>query len=95
MAPLGLIRSVESLEYAILAADGCILFGLGVVLVLLLSALGAGGDPADRGAVTLRTSGVGAFIGTALFTFEGLPLILPIRNEMARPERCWPRWLGA
>jgi len=88
MAPLGLLRSVEQLEYPILLADAFILFGLGTVLWLLVDELEAHGPSPSASAASL--GGLGPFLGTALFTFEGLPLVLPIRNEMAQPELFWP-----
>ena len=76
------------LRYPILVADGCIVLGLGVVLYYLIAGLLDDGPSAS--AVPTTWSGLGPFLGTALFTFEGLPLILPIRNAMAEPDRFWP-----
>eukprot|EP00965_Chrysotila_dentata_P132350 4376576-Pleurochrysis_carterae.AAC.1 len=41
-------------------------------------------------AVAFDLSSCGIFMGTAIFTFEGLPLVLPIRNAMQKRERFWP-----
>uniref|UniRef100_A0A7S4BHV5 Amino acid transporter transmembrane domain-containing protein n=1 Tax=Chrysotila carterae TaxID=13221 RepID=A0A7S4BHV5_CHRCT len=88
MAPLGLLRSVAQLETPMLLADAGIFAGLAVVLYTLMHTLSTVG--AAPTAVAFDLSSCGIFMGTAIFTFEGLPLVLPIRNAMQKRERFWP-----
>lgn len=102
MVPLGLVRSVERLELAIFVANLGLLFGITTVVGLLVAgpllsavredaaeAAASGGGHAfeERGVVSTDWAGAAVFLGTALYTFEGVGLVLPIRNAMAQPER--------
>ncbi|CAG8546328.1 7870_t:CDS:2 [Ambispora gerdemannii] len=82
--PLSMIRKIHRLSFTALIADAFILFGL---LYLYYYDL-----------LVLTTSGVGdiklfnpqdfaLFIGTAVFTFEGIGLIIPITESMKDPEK--------
>mmetsp|Transcript_99091 Transcript_99091/g.212282 ORF Transcript_99091/g.212282 Transcript_99091/m.212282 type:complete len:544 (+) Transcript_99091:180-1811(+) len=83
LAPLCLIKNVDSLGYANLAADLCIMFGIIVMFVY-------SGLTIHQGGVShvskFESSSWGIFLGTAIFSFEGLPLVLPIRSAMAKPQ---------
>mmetsp|Transcript_95992 Transcript_95992/g.291589 ORF Transcript_95992/g.291589 Transcript_95992/m.291589 type:complete len:500 (+) Transcript_95992:88-1587(+) len=94
VAPLCLIRDVEHLAYPNLVADVLIMFGLGVVLVTS-AVLICSSAPAFEPTVPFKSDTCGIFIGTAIFTFEGLPMMLPIQSSMREPERFLPlfKWL--
>eukprot|EP00927_Polykrikos_kofoidii_P079966 TRINITY_DN7681_c0_g1_i1.p1 TRINITY_DN7681_c0_g1~~TRINITY_DN7681_c0_g1_i1.p1 ORF type:complete len:501 (-),score=73.49 TRINITY_DN7681_c0_g1_i1:58-1560(-) len=83
--PLSWIRSLERLEYAIIGADVLIVFGLGTVLWFACQNLLAQGP--DPEIVSFKPATCGLFMGTAMFTFEGLPYILPIVSSMREPEK--------
>ena len=83
--PLALVRNISKLGPAALVADVCILFGLVYICWYTISTLGVRGihptvelfNPRD---FTLT-------VGSAIFTFEGIGLILPIQSSMARPQK--------
>lgn len=76
------------MELAILAADALIVFGLGIVVWYTAR------DLIDTGLNTsiqpFSASTCGLFMGTAVFTFEGIPFVLPIKNSMREPHLFWP-----
>uniref|UniRef100_A0A7S2NGG8 Amino acid transporter transmembrane domain-containing protein n=1 Tax=Zooxanthella nutricula TaxID=1333877 RepID=A0A7S2NGG8_9DINO len=87
LIPLSFIRNLHRLEVPILGADVLIFFGLVVVLgysVTRIAAVGAG-----PGLQAFRPDTCGLFIGTATFTFEGIPMVLPIKQSMAEPQQYW------
>ncbi|ORX82964.1 hypothetical protein K493DRAFT_326902 [Basidiobolus meristosporus CBS 931.73] len=82
--PFSLIRKIKAFSYAALLADVFILVGIAYILY--------------RNVEQLATVGVGKiqlfnpkdyplFIGTALFSYEGIGLVLPIVNSMKEPKR--------
>lgn len=85
LVPLALIRDISKLGPAALLADIFIFFGLVYIWYYDIAALASHGlhptvelfNPHD---FTLT-------IGSAIFTFEGIGLLLPIQSSMARPER--------
>eukprot|EP00932_Pfiesteria_piscicida_P003411 SRR837773.13321.p1 GENE.SRR837773.13321~~SRR837773.13321.p1 ORF type:complete len:386 (-),score=144.08 SRR837773.13321:57-1064(-) len=91
LIPLCWLRSIHKMEYAILAADVLIVFGLGAVLFNASSGLAERG--ADPALLPFRPATCGLFMGTAIFTFEGIPYILPIVSSMKEPERFWPLFI--
>lgn len=87
VVPLCLIKNVQSLEYPILGADALIIFGLVAAVVYNLGRLWTAGASPELEA--FKTESCGLFIGTAIFIFEGIPTILPIRSSMEEPEKFW------
>lgn len=85
LIPLALIRNISKLGPAALLADVFILFGLVYIWYYDIAALASQGlhptvelfNPRD---FTLT-------IGSAIFTFEGIGLLLPIQSSMAQPEQ--------
>lgn len=85
LIPLALIRNISKLGPAALLADVFILFGLVYIWYYDIATLASQGlhptvelfNPRD---FTLT-------IGSAIFTFEGIGLLLPIQSSMAQPEK--------
>lgn len=85
LIPLALIRNISKLGPAALLADVFILFGLIYIWYYDIANLASQGvhptvelfNPRD---FTLT-------IGSAIFTFEGIGLLLPIQSSMAQPEK--------
>lgn len=92
LVPLSFIRSVERLEVTNLVADVLVLIGLGVVTYSACAQLSAAGGlvHAMDTLPEFKPSTCGLFVGTIILTFEGLPMILPIRDSMREPEKFWP-----
>ncbi|ODQ51691.1 hypothetical protein SAICODRAFT_59270 [Saitoella complicata NRRL Y-17804] len=82
--PLAMIRDINKLSGTALVADFFILLGLlGLYYydILTLSTNGL----ADI--ELFNANDFTLFIGTAVFTFEGIGLIIPVQEAMARPEK--------
>ncbi|CCG80828.1 putative Amino acid transporter [Taphrina deformans PYCC 5710] len=85
LVPLALIRNISKLGSSALLADVCILIGLGYISYYDISSLAKEGinttvqlfNPKD---FTLT-------VGSAIFTFEGIGLILPIQSSMKEPQK--------
>ncbi|KUJ19732.1 amino acid transporter [Mollisia scopiformis] len=85
LIPLAFIRNISKLGGAALLADVFILLGLGYIYFFDISTIAKEGindtvhlfNPRD---FTLT-------IGSAIFTFEGIGLILPIQQSMKQPEK--------
>lgn len=91
LIPLCYIRSIHRMEYAILGADVLIVFGLGVAIWYSSQHMVANGP--GEGLLPFRPATCGLFMGTAVFTFEGIPYMLPIRSSMQDPSRFWPLFM--
>ena len=85
LAPLALIRNISKLGPFALLADICIVIGLTYIYQYDISFL------SDRGmhpTVALFNPELFTLtIGSAIFTFEGIGLILPIQSSMKNPEK--------
>lgn len=82
--PLAMIRRISKLSFAALIADAFIMFGLLYLYyydISLLATKGMGKIEA------FNSSDFALFIGTAVFTFEGIGLIIPITESMKEPEK--------
>ena len=85
LIPLALIRNISKLGPAALLADVFILFGIVYIWYYDIATLASQGlhptvelfNPHD---FTLT-------VGSAIFTFEGIGLLLPIQSSMAQPEK--------
>ncbi|KAL8994257.1 MAG: hypothetical protein Q9169_005726 [Polycauliona sp. 2 TL-2023] len=90
LIPLALIRDISRLGPAALLADVFIFIGLFYIWYYDISTLATSGlNP------TVQLFNPNAFtltIGSAIFTFEGIGLILPIQSSMAEPNK-FPRLL--
>ncbi|KAL2015800.1 hypothetical protein VTK56DRAFT_4827 [Thermocarpiscus australiensis] len=96
LVPLAWIRNISKLGPAALLADACILVGLSYIYWFTGTSLtssatdGGGGGGVDPSVVLFNPQGYTLTIGAAIFTFEGIGLILPIQSSMARPHRFEP-----
>lgn len=101
MVPLVLIRKIAKLSFAAVIADVLIVVGLITLvwadLVDLLYTNKKEGDtrlfaPGPDVEWIFNRFDYAVFIGTAIYAFEGIGLIIPIRDAMKRPEH-FPRVL--
>ncbi|KAK9761175.1 hypothetical protein K7432_014108 [Basidiobolus ranarum] len=82
--PFSLVRKIKAFSHAALLADVFILFGIAYILyrdVDKLATIGVGKIQ------YFNTKDYPLFIGTALFSYEGIGLVLPIVNSMKEPKR--------
>ena len=83
--PLSLIRDISKLGFTALIADAFILLGLVYLYYYDVSTIAHAGGVSDIVAFNSHTWTL--FIGTAIFTFEGVGLIIPIQESMRQPKR--------
>lgn len=88
--PLSLYRNINNIQKLALLADLFILLGLVYLYYYDIKTLAENGI-AD--VVNFNTSSWTLFIGTAIFTFEGIGLIIPIQSGMKDPSK-FPKVLG-
>ncbi|KAK3489950.1 transmembrane amino acid transporter protein-domain-containing protein [Neurospora crassa] len=91
LVPLAWIRNISKLGPAALLADACILIGVSYIYQFDIRALAANGI--HKSVVLFNPERYTLMIGSAIFTFEGIGLILPIQSSMAQPQRF--EWLLA
>lgn len=85
LVPLAWIRNISKLGPAALLADVCILIGVTYIYQYDFSVLFSHGI--HKTVVLFNPEKYTLMIGAAIFTFEGIGLILPIQSSMAKPER--------
>jgi proton-coupled amino acid transporter len=88
LVPLAWIRNIAKLGPVALLADACILVGVGYIYWYTTTALAT--DGVAPSVVLFNSSKYTLTIGSAIFTFEGIGLILPIQSSMAEPHRFEP-----
>lgn len=93
--PLSFIRKISKLSLPSLFANFFIMIGLIIVLVFTIKHLfiTLGMKPAEGIIYGINTSRWTLFVGTAIFTFEGIGLIIPVQDSMRNPEK-FPMILG-
>ncbi|KAI6883723.1 vacuolar amino acid transporter 3 [Hortaea werneckii] len=84
LVPLALIRNISKLGPAALLADFFILIGLVYIWYYDIATLAQRGIAPS--VVNFNPSTFTLTIGSAIFTFEGIGLILPIQSSMKKPE---------
>lgn len=85
LIPFALIRQISKLGPAALVADLFIGIGLAYIYYYTTSSLAAHG--LHESVKLFNPSQFTLTIGSAIFTFEGIGLILPIQNSMKQPEK--------
>ena len=83
--PLSLIRDISKLAFTALVADVFILAGLIYLYGFNIKQIVDQGGVADIQA--FNPSSWTLFIGTAIFTYEGIGLIIPIQESMRKPQQ--------
>jgi proton-coupled amino acid transporter len=89
--PFSLLRDISKLGFTALIADAFILIGLAYLYYYDILTLVAQHGMADI--VNFNPKDWTLFIGTAIFTFEGIGLIIPIQESMKYPKK-FPPVLG-
>lgn len=85
LVPLALIRNISKLGPAALLADVFIMVGLIYIWQYDISSLSSRGMAPS--VVLFNPSSFTLTIGSSIFTFEGIGLILPIASSMKHPEK--------
>ncbi|KAI1815118.1 transmembrane amino acid transporter [Poronia punctata] len=85
LIPLSFIRNIAKLGAVALLADVFILIGVSYIYYYDIAHIAAHGI--NPTVVMFNPSKYTLMIGSAIFTFEGIGLILPIQSSMAKPER--------
>ncbi|KAI1495405.1 transmembrane amino acid transporter [Biscogniauxia marginata] len=85
LIPLSFIRNIAKLGPSALVADVCIFLGLAYIYYYDISHLIS--DGIHKTVVLFNPDKYTMTIGSAIFTFEGIGLILPIQSSMAKPGR--------
>jgi len=83
--PLSLIRDIGKLGFTALVADVFIMLGLIYLYYYDITTIVHQGGVSDIKSFNPSTWTL--FIGTAIFTFEGVGLIIPIQESMRRPSK--------
>ncbi|KAI6082050.1 transmembrane amino acid transporter protein-domain-containing protein [Hypoxylon rubiginosum] len=91
LIPLSFIRNMAKLSPVAILADSCILLGVGYIYYYDIAHLAS--DGIHPSVVLFNPSKYTLTVGAAIFTFEGIGLIFPIKASMAKPERF--EWLLA
>ncbi|THU81388.1 hypothetical protein K435DRAFT_972367 [Dendrothele bispora CBS 962.96] len=82
--PLSLIRDIVKLSTTALVADAFILAGLVYIFSSEFSLIGNRGT---REVALFNPKDFSLFVGTAVFSFEGIGLIIPITDSMREPRK--------
>ncbi|KAI1433819.1 transmembrane amino acid transporter [Xylaria sp. CBS 124048] len=85
LIPLSYIRNIAKLGPVALLSDIFILIGVSYIYYYDISYIAAEGI--NPTVVLFNPSRYTLMVGSAIFTFEGIGLILPIQSSMAKPER--------
>lgn len=85
LIPLALIRNISRLGGAALLADICILLGLGYIYYFDISTIAK--ESVNKTVQLFNPRDFTLTVGSAIFTFEGIGLILPIQSSMREPQK--------
>ncbi|KAK1829674.1 transmembrane amino acid transporter protein-domain-containing protein [Podospora conica] len=88
--PFSLLRDIGKLGFTALIADAFILIGLAYLFYYDIFTLSTQGL---SDIIYFNKDDWTLFIGTAIFTFEGIGLIIPIQESMRHPEK-FPKVMG-
>ena len=89
--PFSLLRDITKLGFTALVADAFILIGLSYLYYYDILTIVQQHGVADI--INFNPNSWTLFIGTAIFTFEGIGLIIPIQESMKNPKK-FPPVLG-
>jgi len=88
--PFAMIRRIEKLGFVAIIAEALILYGIGYIYYYSSSVV------VERGFATplmaFNADKFALFIGTAVYSFEGIGLVIPITESMREPHK-FPRVL--
>eukprot|EP01065_Artemidia_motanka_P029220 TRINITY_DN3532_c0_g1_i1.p1 TRINITY_DN3532_c0_g1~~TRINITY_DN3532_c0_g1_i1.p1 ORF type:complete len:659 (+),score=208.99 TRINITY_DN3532_c0_g1_i1:81-2057(+) len=90
--PMALLRHLEQISFFAIVADVLILSGMIIVIVLNSREIDQSGAEHLTG---FQGSTISLFLGTAILTFEGIGLMLPIRDAMADDTKFVPLMTSA
>jgi solute carrier family 36 (proton-coupled amino acid transporter) len=85
LIPLAFVRNISKLGPTALVADICILIGLVYIWWYTIDTLSITGMHSS--VVFFNPSDFTLTLGSAIFTFEGIGLLLPIQSSMAEPRK--------
>ncbi|XP_050101092.1 proton-coupled amino acid transporter-like protein CG1139 [Anopheles aquasalis] len=81
-----IITQLKFLSYCSMIANVFMTFGIGITFYYALKDLPAMADEVGSRALFGEVERIPLFFGTAIFAFEGIALVLPLQNEMRRPQ---------
>jgi proton-coupled amino acid transporter len=84
LIPLAMIRNISKLGPAALLADVCILVGLTYIWYYDISTIASHG--LNKTVELFNPHHFTLTVGSAIFTFDGIGLLLPIQSSMKEPE---------
>lgn len=84
--PMSLIRRISKLSVIILISDFFILLGLLYVYYYSIHNMAVNKVNWDNITLLVDSQNWSLFIGTAIFTYEGIGLLIPIQESMTHPE---------
>eukprot|EP00747_Dinoflagellata_sp_TGD_P163447 gnl/TRDRNA2_/TRDRNA2_182129_c0_seq1.p1 gnl/TRDRNA2_/TRDRNA2_182129_c0~~gnl/TRDRNA2_/TRDRNA2_182129_c0_seq1.p1 ORF type:complete len:491 (-),score=77.03 gnl/TRDRNA2_/TRDRNA2_182129_c0_seq1:69-1541(-) len=87
MLPLCLIKRLDELEISTLISDSLIIIAIVLCASRFIHHNATSGHSGSVKMFHHQTWGM--FIGTAIFSFEGNPLVLSVHNSMREPENFW------
>ncbi|KAI1320302.1 hypothetical protein EDD11_001517 [Mortierella claussenii] len=91
LVPFTLVRNISKLGFSTLVADVCIIVGLIYLYAYDIKELVINnGSPSSL--QLFNSKDFGLFIGTAVFSYEGIGMVIPICGSMANPKQ-FPRAL--
>ncbi|KFY97394.1 hypothetical protein V500_02091 [Pseudogymnoascus sp. VKM F-4518 (FW-2643)] len=85
LIPLAFIRNISNLGGAALLADVCILLGLGYIYYFDISAMAM--HNVNKTVQLFNPRDFALTIGSTIFTFEGIGLILPVQSSMKHQRK--------
>lgn len=86
--PISFIRNISKLSLPALISNFCILFGLIIIIFFFFKhwIFELGLKPMDNIIYGINSDRWSLFVGTAIFAFEGIGLIIPVQESMKQPE---------
>ncbi|KAF9582264.1 neutral amino acid transporter [Lunasporangiospora selenospora] len=92
LVPFTFVRNISKLGFSTIVADICIIVGLVYIYVYDIKELVINHGAPPPGLRLFNGQDFGLFIGTAVFSYEGIGMVIPICSSMAEPKQ-FPRAL--